>query len=696
MLTDDARLSLADLAAAGIRLRPVEAVTIARELILQVARGEVPGVPSAHVIRLSRSGALSVEGPVAASGNAVSRGAQLLESLLPPREAGSEYKVPGALRLSIVRALGSLDVPPYPSLESFADALQRFASADREATIRELVEKWAAAATAAEARASVEQLPANEETKTSETAPEPLRLDDSRRLREHSTTALVRPRSDALTISDIRRARRATGLPLVEISTRSQIPVALLRQLEWGYLSNWPLGLNGRTQLIDYARAAGLDEQIVIATVWPMLEDVAREREHAYSDDVVEAADVSPVSMLDGETIELAGLVRTHGTLESTSYSRGRSRLRWWQTSGVMAAAALLLLLIWPAVRNTGNQPSVDPSTAPVGTSTADGTARVGSEASGPNVGEPATLDAPQDRNARGETAMAPPADPLKASADASNAINAAPTAPDNAQRARGLTGGDTTWSPAFATVGSALFYHAQKDAGSALIRADTDSEGTTLRITRVVDDDSHNFHARPSPDGTRIAFDSDRDGERGVYVAEADGTNVRRVSGEGFAAVPSWSPDGRSLAFVKAEADRPSVWNLWLLDLTTGNMRRLTAHRVGQPWGASWFPDGRRVAYSHERRIIVLDLESGRERIYPAPRKSGWVRTPAVSPDGRRIIFQLHGDGAWLLDLDDGSMRKVLADPTAEEYTWSPDGRRVAYHSRRSGEWGVWLMAPR
>jgi len=37
--------------------------------------------------------------------------------------------------------------------------------------------------------------------------------------------------------------------------------------------------------------------------------------------------------------------------------------------------------------------------------------------------------------------------------------------------------------------------------------------------------------------------------------------------------------------------------------------------------------------------------------------------------------------------------MRRVLDDPTAEEYAWAPDGHRVAFHSKRSGGWGVWVM---
>jgi len=250
-------------------------------------------------------------------------------------------------------------------------------------------------------------------------------------------------------------------------------------------------------------------------------------------------------------------------------------------------------------------------------------------------------------------------------------------------------------FSPAFATEGSAMFYHEDAPArtSSAIMRADTDDDGSILRVTSIVNDNAKNFHARPSPDGGRIAFDSDRDGERGVYIAEASGANVRRVTGDGFAAVPSWSPDGRSLAFVRADPDRPKVWNIWTLDLATGEQRQITSHRVGQPWGAAWFPDGKRIAYSHETRLVVRALDGSSEQVFNSPVEGRLIRTPAVSPDGKKIMFQVYRNGAWLLDLRNGSMRRVLADPSAEEFSWSPDGRRVAYHSRRTGTWGVWVM---
>ena len=359
MFTDDTRLSLADLAGAGVRLFPFEAVTIAREVLMQVARGEVPGVPSAHVIRLGRAGTITVEGPVAAGGRAVSRAAQLLDALLPPKEAGADFKVPGALRLCIVRGLGMLDVPAYPSIESFAEALQRFSVPDSAGVIRTIVQRYDSASAAVPQRI---EAPADM-TAPVVTAPA-VTTDEPRRPEPKSPppAALARLGPETLTISDIRRARRATGLSLSEVSGRSRIPVSLLRQLEWGYLLNWPEGLYGRTQLVRYARAAGLDEQIVIATVWPMLDEIERvvrphEPEPQATEAVAETPDirVEPVAVEIGEV----ALARTSTILSDQQPNATVSRRRGARTAVALAIAALLLLVVAPfATQRAGLSPA--------------------------------------------------------------------------------------------------------------------------------------------------------------------------------------------------------------------------------------------------------------------------------------------------------------------------------------------------
>jgi hypothetical protein len=629
-------VSLADLAAAGICVRPSELCAIVRALALQLSRGEIPGVPSPQVVRLSADGAVLVEGPVAAGGSAVVRTAQLLESLLPGIHATPERRVPGALRLAIARALGSVDLPPYPSIEAFADALGRFAELDASVVARDLYLAWASATDAGELAGGAAE----------------------------SACSLAIPTPGAggdLTVSDIRRARRATGLTLAQIEERSRIPIGLLRQLEWGYLANWPAGQYGRVQLVRYARAAGLDVDIVVSTIAPLLKD----EETVVDGEVVadtSSGEPSPFTLPQRiERVRAGDVVLVRA--EPVSSGRPRSRLL-----PALAAAALLTVAIGSAIWSQRTSREA-----------ANGTPL-------PAASHPAEA---QNVPARSVDAPRAPSSPPRSTAPlASPAVQARPVALS--------ADDDPTYSPAFATEGSAMFYHAQGGSDSALMRADMSSGGAILRITRIVDDNSRNFHARPSPDGSRIAFDSDRDGERAVYVANADGTGVTRVTGDGYAAVPSWSPDGRTLIVVRAETDRSKVWNLWRVDLESGELRRLTNHTYGQPWGASWFPDGKRIAYSHEDRIVVMDLAGASRRIYRSPKPGRLLRTPAVSPDGKRMIFQVFRDGAWVLELRDGSMRKVLADPTAEEFTWSPDGRQVAYHSRRTGAWGVWLMHAR
>ncbi len=248
-------------------------------------------------------------------------------------------------------------------------------------------------------------------------------------------------------------------------------------------------------------------------------------------------------------------------------------------------------------------------------------------------------------------------------------------------------------FSPSFAAEPRTLLFHAGRNTAGDLYTATLDDRGLPSDITPLLHEPARNYHARLSPDGKWIAFDSDRNGERGVYIADRTGASISRVSGDGFGAVPSWSPDMKSLAFVRAEPGRPRVWNLWIRTLATGTLSRVTDYRYGQVWGASWFPDSASYAYSHEQELVIADRSGRQLATHPSPVPGRTVRTPAVSPDGRQIVFQVFRDGVWMLDLASGTMHGLLDDPSAEEFAWDPSGRRIAYHSRRDGEWRIWLL---
>jgi hypothetical protein len=257
----------------------------------------------------------------------------------------------------------------------------------------------------------------------------------------------------------------------------------------------------------------------------------------------------------------------------------------------------------------------------------------------------------------------------------------------------------DGAFSPSFAPSGRTLLFHAGRVTGR-LMEADLDDRDAAMKVSPVLaaadtQPGSKNYHVRLSPDGRLIAFDSDQGGERGVYVASLGGADARRVSGTGYAAVPTWSPDMNWLAFVRAEPGHSKVWNLWLQDRHAGTLRRQTSFRFGQVWGASWFPDSHRICYSHENQLIIADISTGMIQTWRTPLAGHLVRTPAVSPDGRRIVFQVQRDGVWILDLQTKAMSRLLNDATAEEFAWQPDGKRIAFHSRRDGQWRIWITTP-
>ena len=126
-----------------------------------------------------------------------------------------------------------------------------------------------------------------------------------------------------------------------------------------------------------------------------------------------------------------------------------------------------------------------------------------------------------------------------------------------------------SAFSPSFADNGRELVFHMGRDPSARLVSARLAPEGHARSVMVLSDDRARSYHARRSPDGRFVAFDSDREGERAVYVARSDWSEVRRVSGPDTAALPTWSPDMKWLAFVRGEPGHTRVWNLWLREVS-------------------------------------------------------------------------------------------------------------------------------
>src|SRR5207247_9116414 len=102
------------------------------------------------------------------------------------------------------------------------------------------------------------------------------------------------------------------------------------------------------------------------------------------------------------------------------------------------------------------------------------------------------------------------------------------------------------------------------------------------------------------SPDGTTIAFNSDRDHETGTrgYLVNPDGSNLRRIDVDQWLEYPSWSPDGQKLVFMGAAG---SNYEISVVDLATNVVTQLTTAPGEDGWPA-WSPDGSTIAFSSVR----------------------------------------------------------------------------------------------
>jgi Tol biopolymer transport system component len=128
--------------------------------------------------------------------------------------------------------------------------------------------------------------------------------------------------------------------------------------------------------------------------------------------------------------------------------------------------------------------------------------------------------------------------------------------------------------------------------------RVSANGGGSPLKLTDSEGDDRAPVY---SPDGSRILFDSTRDGNTEIYVMNADGSNQRRLTiddGEDWGA--TWSPDGRQIAF---NSDRTGEMEIYVMAADGTGVTRLTRDEVWDT-SPSWSPDGSRIAYARNDRF--------------------------------------------------------------------------------------------
>ncbi|MCO5178051.1 MAG: S9 family peptidase, partial [Thermomicrobiales bacterium] len=250
------------------------------------------------------------------------------------------------------------------------------------------------------------------------------------------------------------------------------------------------------------------------------------------------------------------------------------------------------------------------------------------------------------------------------------------------------------------------------------------------------------NSGARWSPDGTQIAFVSDRVSKSGLFVMSMSGGEARELTrhAQGISSL-SWSPDGSQIAYVTVvdpdnvdeatpEADAaPPVRvtrridykqdgrgylgdkrnQIFVVDVASGERKRLTT-TPNDHGGPQWSPDGKQLAVAlsmmngMHSRLALIDVESGAvEHITP---EDGNISTWSWSPDGQRILYSGDTDMTWQTDLfvydvasgqttrltDDLECLPVGAWEGAPAQPVWLDDRQVLFHAVRAGGSGLYV----
>jgi len=179
--------------------------------------------------------------------------------------------------------------------------------------------------------------------------------------------------------------------------------------------------------------------------------------------------------------------------------------------------------------------------------------------------------------------------------------------------------------------------------------------------VVKLTDSKAFNADAGWSPDGRKIAFDSDRANHPGrleIHVMDSDGTNVRRVTPlpayARFDIVPRFSPDGRRIVFTRYVAEHGShgISALFTVRVDGGGLKRLTPWSNGAA-NADWSPNGKKLVFEAYPPnacygdIYTVDSDGQHLTNITHNRCHAGSSDPVWSPNGKKILFRsTHAEG--------------------------------------------------
>ena len=203
------------------------------------------------------------------------------------------------------------------------------------------------------------------------------------------------------------------------------------------------------------------------------------------------------------------------------------------------------------------------------------------------------------------------------------------------------------------------------------------------------------------SPNGRRIAFDSDRTDHKpgnsehvnDVFVMRPDGSGVKKLTrSKGVSGDAAWSPTGRLIAFDSDRGNRNGRSAIYVMDANGRRVRRVTnPARPLSDYEPRFSPDGTHLVFARARgtadnapaALFTVRLNgSSLHRLTPFTLHVGgsdW------SPDGKRIVFEAYPSGpfgdVYVVDAAGGTPVNLTHDTTGQaDPVWSPDGQKILF----------------